>query len=68
MSLFLEEALKLAGLGYLVFQCVPNGKKPYAETAPNGCNSATNDPAIIRKWWTQYPDCNIGIKCENLLV
>ncbi len=65
---FLEEALKLADLGYLVFQCVPNGKMPYVQTAPNGCNSATNDPAIIRKWWTQYPDCNIGIKCENLLV
>ncbi|HBT78460.1 MAG TPA: hypothetical protein DEB39_16385 [Planctomycetaceae bacterium] len=65
---FLEEALKLAELGYLVFQCVPNGKTPFTTTAPKGCNSATNDPDIVRKWWTQYPDCNIGIKCENLLV
>ncbi len=64
----LEEALKLAELGYLVFQCVPQGKMPFTQTAPNGCNSATSDPEIVTRWWTQYPDCNIGIKCENLLV
>ena len=65
---FLEEAQKLARLGYLVFQCGPQGKTPFARTAPNGCNSATNDLETITKWWTRYPDCNIGLKCENLLV
>jgi hypothetical protein len=65
---FLEEAQKLARLGYLVFQCVPQGKMPFTTTAPKGCNSATGDLDIVTKWWTQYPDCNIGVKCENLLV
>ena len=60
--------MKLAELGYLVFQCEPNGKAPFFVTAPHGCNSATNDPEVIRRWWTQYPDCNIGVKCENMLV
>ena len=65
---FLEEAQELARLGYKVFQCTPKGKTPFAQTAPKGCNSATDDLDTVTKWWTQYPDCNIGIKCENLLV
>lgn len=30
--------------------------------------NATNDPAAIDTWWTQWPDANIGIHCEGLLV
>ncbi len=68
MSDFLTEALSLARLGFFVFQCVPNGKIPFKSTAPSGCNSATRDTEVVTQWWTRYPDCNIGIKCENLLV
>ncbi len=68
MTFFLDEALRLASLGYHVFQCVPKSKLPFAETAPEGCNSASGDPDVVRKWWTKYPDCNIGLKCDNLLV
>ncbi len=68
MNVFLDEALRLASLGYHVFQCVPKSKLPFAETAPGGCNAATGDPATIVKWWTAFPDCNIGLKCDNLLV
>lgn len=65
---FLDEALRLAESGYAVFQCVPQGKIPFALTAPQGCNSATSDLDIITKWWTQYPERNIGLKCANILV
>ncbi len=68
MTLFLDEALRLVSLGYHVFQCVPQSKLPFAETAPEGCNSASGDPDVVRKWWMKHPDCNIGLKCDNLLV
>ncbi len=69
MSIFLDEALRLASLGYHVFQCQVQSKEPFwKETAPNGCNSASGDPNIVRDWWTRFPDCNIGLKCDNLLV
>src|SRR5688500_3317712 len=34
------------------------GKHPRTQ---HGHRDATTDPAIIRKWWTQWPDANIGI-------
>ena len=36
MSIFFEEALKLAELGYLVFQCEPNGKAPFFVSVHGG--------------------------------
>jgi hypothetical protein len=68
MTAFLKSAYELAALGYAVFQCAPKLKSPFYLTAPHGCNSATTDLIIVTKNWTQYPDCNIGIKCANLLV
>ena len=68
MTVFLEEALRLVALGYHVFQCQPHSKDPFFAMAPNGCNSASGDPDVVRGWWERYPDCNIGLKCDNLLV
>ena len=68
MSTFAEAADRLVRLGYHVFQLQPGTKLPFVQTAPSGCNSATGDPDVVRTWWTQYPDCNIGLKCENVLV
>ena len=68
MPEFLIQSQRLAEQGCAVFQCSPKGKTPFGATAPHGCNSASADIATIQKWWTQYPDCNIGIKCSNLLV
>ncbi|GHT39702.1 hypothetical protein FACS189427_13720 [Planctomycetales bacterium] len=65
---FLDEAKHLAELGYAVFQCIPKTKIPFAKTAPEGCNSAITDLDTIEEWWTKHPNCNIGIKCENILV
>jgi hypothetical protein len=68
MSLFADEALRLASLGYAVFPCVPNGKIPFALKAPKGCNSATTNEQVISDWWREFPNCNIGLKCDNVLV
>ncbi|HZZ28845.1 MAG TPA: phage/plasmid primase, P4 family [Pirellulales bacterium] len=38
--------------------CKSIGKHP---RTPNGLKDASNDPAIIRKWWTRWPNANIGI-------
>lgn len=38
--------------------CPSPGKHP---RTPNGVLDATTDPDIVRAWWTQWPDANIGV-------
>ena len=38
--------------------CARPGKHPRTR---GGVHDATTDAAIIRAWWTQWPDANIGI-------
>jgi hypothetical protein len=56
----LEHALKYASLGWAVFPCRPNDKVP---ATPHGCLDATTDPDQIRAWWSEAPNCNIGLAC-----
>jgi len=58
MSNFLQAALELAELGNAVFPLLPCGKTPLTK---HGFKDATTDPSIITKWWTQWPDANIGL-------
>lgn len=60
-----NEALRLAGLGYRVFPCVPGDKRPLTE---HGCNDATTDEDQICEWWSEYPEANIGVGTDGLLV
>jgi hypothetical protein len=63
----LRAALEAAERGWPVFPLVPRGKKP----AIDGWQQrATCDPGRIRRWWTRYPRCNVGINCgpAGLLV
>jgi hypothetical protein len=41
--------------------CQHPAKHPIGKLAPNGRNSATTDPEIIKAWWSEYPKANIGI-------
>lgn len=43
--------------------CDSIGKHPRwdRQLLPNGLKSATTDPAVIRVWWSLWPDANIGI-------
>ncbi len=54
----LRAALAYARLGLAVFPCQPQGKTPLTE---HGVKDATRDAAIIRAWWTRWPDANIGL-------
>lgn len=54
----LEAALRYASVGIHVFPCGgDDGKKPRTH---HGHTDATTDEATIRKWWTRWPNANIG--------
>lgn len=41
--------------------CAPKetGKHP---RTPNGLNDATTDQAVIRRWWSKWPDANVAVR------
>jgi len=41
------------------------GKHPIANLVPQGHLNATTDADTIRRWWTQFPDANIGLWCAQ---
>ena len=54
-----DAALAYAGRGIPVFRLRPGTKEPFHGS--RGFYDATTDPEIIRRWWKQSPDANIGI-------
>lgn len=40
--------------------CPKPGKHPVTGT---GVNAASNDPAVVDKWWSDWPWANIGVAC-----
>lgn len=66
----LEVALGCIRRGWFVFPCVPRDKRPLAGLAPRGFLDASNDEAVIRRWWEAKPDANVGIAtgASGLLV
>lgn len=61
----LEAALEYAGRGLFVFPLKPRDKTPLTA---HGHKDATVDQAIIKAWWRKWPQANIGIRCNGLLV
>ena len=53
-----EWALKYAKMGLHVFPLLPHKKSPATKT---GYKAATTSESQIEKWWTDMPDCNIGV-------
>lgn len=53
----LEAALAYAAQGWRVHPLKPNTKVPFTKWK----DTATTDEHVIRNWWMQTPDANIGI-------
>ncbi len=64
-SNMLQAALSYADLGYPVFPCAPRRKTPLTS---HGLNDATTDRDQIKRWWTQHPEANIGLRTHGLTV
>ena len=62
----LTAALHYAALGWQVFPLKPGGKKPYLGS--HGLNDASNDAAMIRQWWAEHPQSNIGVRVPDGIV
>jgi len=48
--------------------CEKAGKHPryHKKDLPHGLNDASRNSAQIRKWWTRWPDANIGIRTGEI--
>lgn len=55
-----EDAQRLAAEKIAVFPLGPRQKKPISGALTY--KNATTDPTQIDKWWTQYPEANIGVQ------
>lgn len=53
-----DHALHYGRLGLAVFPIRPRSKQPLTE---HGFKDASKDPQQIEKWWSRWPDANIGI-------
>lgn len=60
-----DSALRYAEMGYRVFPCAPDDKRPITR---NGFKNGTTDAGKIEEWWTRHPRANIGIATEGLIV
>lgn len=61
----LNAALNYANRGYPVFPCRTGEKVPLTE---RGFHDATTDREQIERWWGEFPDANIGLPTQGLLV
>lgn len=57
----LSAALSYARRGWAVFPL--NGKKPYLGT--HGFHDASTKLKVIRAWWREHPEANVGIRCDS---
>lgn len=65
MGKMLEAALGYTTLGYPVFPCIPDGKRPITK---HGFKDASLDPETIREWWTRTPTANVAMPTNGLIV
>jgi hypothetical protein len=61
----MKHSLDWAARGLPVFPLQPRSKIPFAGS--RGFKDATRDENIIREWWTQKPDANIGLAMGDKL-
>ena len=59
-NIFLDAAIEYASKGMAVFPLKAKGKDPLTA---HGVKDATTNFNTIKKWWTKYPNANVGIAC-----
>lgn len=64
----IRAALHYAANGFRVLPLEPNGKNPLASLVRHGSHQATDDPEVIRYWWSKVPRANVGLRLDHLLV
>lgn len=57
----LDYALAYINIGWHVLPLIPKTKQPLSRLVPNGVHGATNDPDVVRRWWTAEPNAGIGV-------
>lgn len=57
-----DAALVYADAGVAVFPCAPGGKRPLTR---HGFVDATIDLQQVSRWWTRWPDANVGLPTGN---
>ena len=57
-----EAARSYAARGWPVVPLRPKGKEPLGALVANGLKNATTDEHIIRDWWDQQPEANVGLR------
>ena len=62
MKTYGQAAIRYAHLGFAIFPCWPNEKRPMTL---HGFKDATCDEKQIGKWWKQWPDANIGLALDG---
>jgi hypothetical protein len=65
MNDLLTEALRLATLGYAVFPCRANDKRP---ATANGLLDASADPGVVAKMFATVPNANLAMRTDGLVV
>ena len=53
-----EGAARFAAAGVPIFPCKPAEKRPLTE---HGFRDATSDDRQIARWWSRWPEANIGM-------
>ena len=65
MTDFMASALEYAAHGWRVFPCKALGKAPLTSM---GFREASVSEAIIKAWWTKWPDANVGLPVPEGMV
>ncbi len=48
--------------------CSSAGKHPIADLVPHGVKDATRGLGLVRAWWEEYPNANIGVRLDGMTV
>ncbi len=64
----LDAALQWASGNFRVFPLQARSKNPRSVQEVKWIEEATSNPETIRSWWTRWPDANIGVLCDNMIV